>query len=151
MKRPRPHLPPASCGAIEAFSRSPLAAGLIQASHALYYGFATLDWQAAGLDGVTIGALWALGVIAEIALFAVADRLRVGPAILLSIGAAGAVLRWGVMAFDPPLPLLAGCCNVCTGSRSAPPIWVPSDLLRARRRSGSERLRKATWRSCLAW
>jgi PPP family 3-phenylpropionic acid transporter len=75
------------------------------------YGFSTLDWRAAGLDGTTIGALWGLGVAAEIVLFAVSARLTVAPAMLLAIGAAGAVLRWGVMAFDPPaamLPLLQG-------------------------------------------
>ena len=55
------------------------AASLIQASHAIYYGFSTLDWQAAGLDGVTIGALWALAVLAEIVLFALSGRLPVGP------------------------------------------------------------------------
>jgi PPP family 3-phenylpropionic acid transporter len=82
------------------------AASLIQASHAIYYGFATIEWQAAGLDGVTIGALWALGVLAEIALFAVSGRLPVGPTALLLIGAAGAVVRWGAMALDPPLALL---------------------------------------------
>jgi PPP family 3-phenylpropionic acid transporter len=82
------------------------AASLIQASHAIYYGFSSLDWQAAGLDGVTIGALWALGVLAEIVLFAVSGRLPVGPTALLLIGAAGAVVRWGAMALDPPLALL---------------------------------------------
>jgi len=51
------------------------AASLVQASHALYYGFSTIDWQAAGYDGGVIGALWALGVMAEIALFALSARL----------------------------------------------------------------------------
>ena len=66
------------------------AASLIQASHAVFYGFSTLDWQAAGLDGVTIGALWALGVLAEIVLFAVSGRLPIRPTTLLLTGAAGA-------------------------------------------------------------
>jgi MFS transporter, PPP family, 3-phenylpropionic acid transporter len=82
------------------------AASLIQASHAVYYGFSTLDWQAAGHDGVTIGALWAIGVIAEIALFALSGRLPIGPTALMLIGAAGAVVRWLAMAADPPLALL---------------------------------------------
>src|SRR5262245_60041951 len=38
-----------------------VAASLIQASHALYYGFSTIDWKAAGFDGVSIGALWEIG------------------------------------------------------------------------------------------
>jgi MFS transporter, PPP family, 3-phenylpropionic acid transporter len=83
------------------------AASLIQASHAVYYGFSTLDWAAAGLDGGTIGALWALGVIAEIVLFAMSGRLPVAPTTLIIFGAAGAVVRWGAMAFDPPAALLA--------------------------------------------
>jgi PPP family 3-phenylpropionic acid transporter len=82
------------------------AAGLIQASHAIYYGFSALEWQAAGLGGVTIGALWSLGVLAEIVLFAVSGRLPIGPTALLMIGAGGAVVRWSAMALDPPLALL---------------------------------------------
>lgn len=87
------------------------AAGLIQASHALYYGFSTIHWKAAGFDGVTIGLLWALGVVAEIVLFALSGRLPpwLTPQALLLIGAAGGLLRWIAMAFDPPgwtLPLL---------------------------------------------
>ena len=89
----------------------PVAAGasLIQASHAVYYGFSTLDWTAKGLSGSIIGALWALGVAAEIVLFLLSARLpaALGPRMLLLIGAAGAVLRWGAMALDPPLILLA--------------------------------------------
>lgn len=84
------------------------AASLIQASHAVYYGFSTLDWQSAGFDGSTIGALWALGVVAEIALFALSARLpaAITPVALLLIGAAGAVVRWGAMAAAPPAALL---------------------------------------------
>ncbi len=87
------------------------AASLIQSSHAFYYGFSTIAWKAAGFDGVAIGALWALGVVAEIVLFALSGRLPrwLGGVPMLMIGAAGGVLRWTIMAFDPPgwsLPLL---------------------------------------------
>jgi MFS transporter, PPP family, 3-phenylpropionic acid transporter len=85
------------------------AASLIQASHAVYYGFSTLDWTSHGLDGIVIGALWALGVAAEVTLFAISARLAIGPIGFLAMGAAGAALRWTAMAFDPPflmLPLL---------------------------------------------
>src|SRR5262249_8055562 len=83
------------------------AASLVQASHAVYYGFSTLEWSAS-LDGTAIGALWALGVVAEIVLFAVSGRLprSIGPLTLLAWGAGGGVLRWGAMALDPPLALL---------------------------------------------
>jgi PPP family 3-phenylpropionic acid transporter len=84
-----------------------VAAGLIQASHALYYGFSAVDWTAKGIGSTTIGILWGLGVAVEIALFAISGRLRLGPATLLAMGATGAVIRWVAMAFDPPLALLA--------------------------------------------
>jgi len=85
------------------------AASLVQASHALYYGFSTIDWQAAGFDGTTIGALWALGVIAEIVLFALSTRLPFAPTALILVGAVGALIRWSGMALGPPsaaLPFL---------------------------------------------
>ena len=84
------------------------AAGLIQASHAVYYGFSSLDWAMTGLDGAAIGALWAVGVIAEITLFALSGRLPpgLGPTALLVMGALGALVRWTAMALDPPTALL---------------------------------------------
>jgi PPP family 3-phenylpropionic acid transporter len=84
------------------------AAGLIQASHAVFYGFSAVQWRAAGLDGTAVAALWALGVVAEMVLFAVQGRLPpfFKPSVLLMIGAAGATLRWGAMAFDPPTAVL---------------------------------------------
>lgn len=103
--------PPPSAKALlrsPAFLAVIAAASLIQASHAVYYVFSAIDWRAAGLDTLSIGALWALGVLAEIVLFALAGRLpaSVGPTALLALGAAGAVIRWSVMAFDPPAVLL---------------------------------------------
>jgi PPP family 3-phenylpropionic acid transporter len=92
------------------------AASLIQASHALYYGFSTIDWQSAGFDGPAIGALWATGVLAEILLFAFSARLPASftPGVLLLIGAGGAAVRWTAMAFAPtnlPLLLLLQCLH----------------------------------------
>lgn len=91
-----------------AFLAVAAAASLTQGSHALYYGFSTMEWRGAGLDGVTIGALWGLGVVAEVVLFAYSARLPAAltPLVLLGIGAVGAVLRWTAMAFDPPTTLL---------------------------------------------
>ena len=93
---------------VPAFVLVAIASSLIQGSHAVYYGFSSLDWTAAGLGGVTVGALWSVGVAAEIALFAASGRLpaAVGPTVLLLLGAGGAVLRWSVMALDPPAALL---------------------------------------------
>ena len=89
-----------------AFLAVAAAASLTQGSHALYYGFSTLEWRAAGVSGTTIGLLWGIGVFAEIVLFAFSARLTIGPTVLLMIGAVGAVLRWGAMAFDPPTAIL---------------------------------------------
>lgn len=85
------------------------AASTIQASHALYYAFGTLHWRTQGFADGTIGALWALGVIAEIALFAVSGGViaRWGAGRMLMAAGAAAALRWGIMAFDPPLWLTA--------------------------------------------
>jgi PPP family 3-phenylpropionic acid transporter len=85
-----------------------IGGSLIQSSHAVYYAFSTLAWHARGLDGSAIGALWALGVVAEIVLFALQSRLprALTPNALLILGALGATLRWSVMAFDPPVAAL---------------------------------------------
>jgi MFS transporter, PPP family, 3-phenylpropionic acid transporter len=105
--QPAPSQPPAPRQSLlrdPAFLAVLAAASLIQASHAVYYGFSALQWSAAGLDGTAIAALWALGVIAEIVLFAISGRLSplFQPTVLLMIGAAGATLRWIAMALDPP-------------------------------------------------
>jgi PPP family 3-phenylpropionic acid transporter len=87
------------------------ASSLIQASHAVMYGFATLLWTTNGLDGPAIGVLWSIGVVAEIGLFAFAGRIvpAIGATGLVVLGGLGGLLRWVVMAFDPPavaLPVL---------------------------------------------
>jgi PPP family 3-phenylpropionic acid transporter len=100
---PRPHLlrDPAFIAVVAASS-------LIQASHAVYYGFSALEWRGSGLDGTAIAALWGLGVLAEILLFAVSGRLPpfFQPITLMMIGAVGATLRWTAMALNPPEAVL---------------------------------------------
>jgi len=85
-----------------------VAASLIQGSHAVYYGFSALAWSQRGLDGTVVAALWALGVVAEIVLFALQGRLpqALTPPVLIIFGGIAGVLRWVVMAFDPPAVLL---------------------------------------------
>lgn len=80
-------------------------ASMIQGSHALLYAFGSLHWRAQGFSGGTIGALWSIGVIAEVALFAVSGRIisRTGCARLLVLAGLAAILRWGLLAVDPPL------------------------------------------------
>jgi MFS transporter, PPP family, 3-phenylpropionic acid transporter len=84
-----------------------VASALIQGSHAAYYTFASITWQAHGLSGLTIAGLWALGVCAEIVVFALSARLSWPPAILVVIGALSAVLRWSITAQEPAVPILA--------------------------------------------
>ena len=81
------------------------AAAFLQASHAVYYGFASIHWKSLGYSGATVGLLWAIAVFAEIVLFWVATRFTRDwrPTTYLLIGGVGGFLRWAVMAFDPPL------------------------------------------------
>ena len=85
-----------------------VAAGCIQAAHATFLTFGTLIWQKQGLSGGWIGSLWAIGVIAEVLLFAVSGWLvrTFGAVALLIAGAGSSILRWIAMAFDPAIELL---------------------------------------------
>ena len=84
-----------------------LSAALIQASHAAYYTFSAIVWQGLGYSGFTIAALWAIGVLAEIVLFALSPRFTISPATQLLIGAVSCALRWVLTAQELPLPVLA--------------------------------------------
>jgi PPP family 3-phenylpropionic acid transporter len=84
-----------------------IASALIQGSHAAYYAFGSITWQASGMTGLTVAGLWALGVIAEIVVFALSPRFTLSPALLVVIGALSAVVRWTLTAQDPPLAVLA--------------------------------------------
>jgi PPP family 3-phenylpropionic acid transporter len=84
-----------------------VSSALIQSSHSAYYIFASIAWQQAGFSGLTIAGLWALGVVAEIVLFALSPRFTLPSSVLVVIAAASAVARWTITAQDPPLPILA--------------------------------------------
>lgn len=87
-----------------------LSAFLVQASHGPYYTFFTIHLQDLGYSNSAIGALWALGVLAEIVLFLFMPRLvpAMGARRLLVIGLALTVLRWVMLAYvaDNTLALL---------------------------------------------
>ncbi len=74
-------------------------AALVQASHAALYGFATIYWSASGLSEFEIGALWAMGVIIEVIVFAYGKRLlsRLNISGLLAIAIIGGTVRWLVL------------------------------------------------------
>jgi len=84
------------------------AASLAQGSHAFYYGYGGLHWRALGYSGALIGMIWPLGVLAEAALFSVSLRVlrSLGTTRLLLFGAAACMVRWTILAFDPPLALV---------------------------------------------
>ncbi|MFN0218472.1 MAG: MFS transporter [Hyphomicrobium sp.] len=88
-----------------AFRAFLLAAGGAQAAHATFLGFGALIWQTQGLSGAWIGALWAIGVFVEVAVFSVSDWLirRYGPAQLLLAAAIVSAFRWAAMALQPDL------------------------------------------------
>lgn len=82
-----------------------VAVALLQASHAVFYGFASIHWRSLGYPGAAVGLLWAIATLAEIGMFWVARRFTAQwrPTTFLLIGGAGGLLRWLAMAFDPPL------------------------------------------------
>jgi PPP family 3-phenylpropionic acid transporter len=84
-------------------------AALNQMAHTVYYAFATIHWKAAGLSDMVIGLLWSEGVVAEIILFAVSNRVvaRFGPAALLLAAALAGTIRWLVLGSTASLPLVA--------------------------------------------
>lgn len=88
-----------------------LTASLVQSSHAVYYAFGTLNWQHLGYGENLIGILWAVGVIAEIILFAFSARVlkRFSAASLLIMG------RPPPFCAGPSRPSIrrSGCCSVC--------------------------------------
>ena len=116
-----------------AFLAIVLASSMVQGSHAFYYGFSAVLWRAEGFDGRLIGLLWGLGVLAEIALFALSGRLPkwLPPAALLAIGGAGAVVRWTAMAFDPPVAMLPALQLLHAASFGAAHLGMMGFLARA--------------------
>lgn len=131
-------------------------AALVQASHAVLYAFASLHWQAKGLDGVAIGGLWALGVVAEIAVFAGAGRvtggLKGGLALTLAGGAA-ALLRWIGMALDPSGAALIGLQilhGLSFGATHLGSIFLLHHLAPEGLRSQAQGWLAATWAGVMA-
>ncbi len=86
-----------------------VAVVLLSASHTVYYGFATLYWQQAGLSNTLIGLFWAEGVVAEIVLFVAGATLaaRMGPAALLALAGLAGAIRWPLTALSAEPAALA--------------------------------------------
>src|SRR5580692_2390873 len=108
-----PKAAPAALRGAGALRRQPsflaiiMASALIQGSHAAYYSFASITWQASGLGGLTIAGLWVLGVLAETVVFALSPRFTLSPAMLVMIGGFSAFARWLITAQEPSVAVLA--------------------------------------------
>ncbi|MCH2159039.1 MAG: MFS transporter [Oleiphilaceae bacterium] len=73
---------------------------LLQFSHAAYYSYFSLYMEQLGYDKLSIGIFWALGVIAEVALFFVMHHWHRKHAVPLIMGIAllFSALRWAMIA-----------------------------------------------------
>ncbi|URQ59977.1 3-phenylpropionate MFS transporter [Pantoea alhagi] len=85
-----------------------LCVTLMQGAHAAYYGFSAIWWQEAGYSASVVGYLWSLGVVAEIIIFALSNRLfrRWSARDLLLLSGICALVRWSLMATTTQLPWL---------------------------------------------
>lgn len=81
---------------------------LLQGAHAAYYSFSAIWWQQAGYSASVVGYLWSLGVVAEIVVFALSNRLfrRWSARDLLLLSGVCALLRWTLLGATTALPLL---------------------------------------------
>ncbi|MGE0968720.1 3-phenylpropionate MFS transporter (plasmid) [Klebsiella sp. WOUb02] len=81
---------------------------LLQGAHAAYYGFSAIYWQEAGYSASAIGYLWSLGVVAEVAIFALSKRAfsRFSARDLLLLSAVCGLVRWTLMGWTTALPWL---------------------------------------------
>lgn len=95
---------------------------IVQASHADIYAFGSIGFRTLGFDNRTIGLLWAVSVVAEIAFFMLIGR-RLGGADsafrFLIAGAGVGVLRWTLMAFATHPLALVGLQLLHAGSFAA--------------------------------
>lgn len=85
-----------------------LGASLIQSAHAYYYNLGSNVWLGQGVGGEYIGALWSIGVAAEVVLLLGSGVLfvRWTPGALILLGGCGAIVRWTITGFAPPLEWL---------------------------------------------
>jgi MFS transporter, PPP family, 3-phenylpropionic acid transporter len=83
-------------------------ASLDQGSHAVYYFYGGLYWRALGYPGWLIGVIFPLGVFAEIVFMSFSLRIfkSVGAVRLLTLGAICCVVRWTILALNPPFPFV---------------------------------------------
>ena len=131
-------------------------AALVQASHGAFYGFGTLHWRDTGMSGAAMGGLWAVGVVSEIALFALLGYRIRGPAsasALLVLAAAVTMLRWVGMAQDPgivALVLLQLTQGVTFGATHLGSIFLLARLAPSGMQARAQALLAAGWAGVMA-
>ena len=87
---------------------------LLQASHGPFYVFYSIYLADHGYRGAAIGALWAVGVLAEIMVFLRMHRWlpRFGPRRLMTLALMVAVVRWTLVGTFPDSVLLQGLAQI---------------------------------------
>lgn len=110
-----------------------LAVGAVQGSHAMLYVFGVLHWRAQHLSAGYIASIWAISVIAEIALFWGARWLvPFGAVKLILAGCAAGLVRWTAMAFDPAPWLLVPLQILHAGTFAATHLgamhWIGANI-----------------------
>ncbi len=101
------HSPSASPAAWSEIIPILITTSFLHGSHAMLYGFGSVQWQADRVAESTIGWLWTFGVMAEIAVFSLSHKFaHWNGAKLLIIASLGGLIRWPMLAlFSDPLPL----------------------------------------------
>jgi len=94
------------------------AASIGQSSHGLIYAMGSVHFDRLGYGKLTIGELWAIGVITEIAMFAFSNYFykMLGAVKLIVIGVACGLVRWIVIGLEPPLAVLFAAQMLHAGS-----------------------------------
>ncbi|MGP2492672.1 MFS transporter [Mesorhizobium sp. PUT5] len=71
-------------------------AGVIVGSHGFMYGFASIYWKSIGIGDSMVGLLWAFGVVCEVWMFMVFNRIfgAVSVERVMVIAGIGAAVRW---------------------------------------------------------
>ncbi len=84
-----------------------IAGALTQGSHGALNAFGSIYWRSLGFSDAAVGYFWALGVMAEIAVFLFLGRAvgRGSGVWLILIGSAAAVVRFTAMSLNPGLEL----------------------------------------------
>lgn len=80
-----------------------LAAFLMQFGHGAYYAFYSIYMDSVGYSKSTIGQFWALGVIAEVAVFIYMHHLlqKIGAGMVLTLSLLFASVRWLLIGWFP--------------------------------------------------